>query len=138
MNFDISLEEAKVRWGKWLAYSKDADDYDILVFIDTDDTCGFLPKSDVICVFENRSGVLVAFTERVEKANFSKFGRWRIVRKGLKLRDTVYGYEGFINKKGEFIEYQFYKRWWYDIARDVNNLPNNIFHANTSKSRKDT
>lgn len=134
MNFDISFYEAKEKWGKWLAYSKDADDYDILVFTDTDATCGFLPKSDVICVFENRSGVLVAFTERVSKTDFSGFSRWRIIRKGDKLRNSVYGYEGFINTKGEFIEYQFYKRWWYDIARDVSSLPNGIFHTTSSKS----
>ena len=138
MNFDISFYEAKERWKQWLAYSKDADDYDILVFADTDATCGFLPKSDVICVFENKSGVLVAYTERVSKADFSKLSQWRIIRKGEKLRDSVYGYEGFLNKKGEFIEYQFYKRWWYDIAKDVSNIPCNMFHTAGGTRREDS
>lgn len=129
MNFEITFSEAKEKWKQWLAYSKDADDYDILVFADTDATCGFLPKSDVICVFENKSGTLVAYTERVSKCEFSKFGQWRIIHKGEKLRDSMYGYEGFLNKKGEFIEYQFYKRWWYDLAKDVNSLSRNVSHA---------
>lgn len=138
MNFDITFCEAQEKWAKWLAYSRDTDDYDILVFVDTDDTCGFLPKSDVICVFENKSGVLVAYTERVSKADFYKFGQWRIIRKGEKLKDSVYGYEGFLNKKGEFIEYQFYKRWWYDIAKNVSSISSHVMHDHLSKRGEDT
>lgn len=134
MNFDITFKEACTKWKNWLAYERDTDTYDTCVFIDTDSTCGYLEKSDVICVFEDKTGDLVSFVERVEKKDFSKLQLWRIRRKGKKLtKDCPFGYEGFMWDRGEFIEFQFYKRWWYDIARDIGDLNVDNMHFNIDR-----
>lgn len=137
MDLELTFYEAKDKWKEWLAYERDSDDYDICVFVDTDDTCGFLPKSDVICVFENKTGALVSLTERVCKKDFNIFQRWAILQKGNRIRKHRHDYDVFINKRGEFIEFQLYKCWWYDIARDVGQLNHRMFHSTIVKGRED-
>ena len=138
MDLDVTFQEAKTQWAQWLAYERDSDTYNICVFVDADSTCGFLDKSDVICVFEDKTGDLVSLTERVSKKDFNIFQRWAILRTGKRISKSRNDYEVFINKRGEFIEFQLYKRWWYDIARDVGHLSHNMFHSTILQSGEDS
>lgn len=139
MIFDITMQEALDKWSQWLAYRKDTDTYNTCVFVDTTNDVGLLPKSDVICVFSNKTGDLIAFTERIEKKDYNALQRFLIEHRGKRIcKRCPYDYEGFMNDRGEFIEFQFYKRWWYDIARNVGNLANMHFTEPYSESGKDT
>lgn len=139
MTFDITKDEATEKWGKWLAYTKDAEVYSTCVFADTNNEVGFLPKSDVICVFATKTGDLIAFIERVPKVDFTAFQRYFIKHRGKYLcKHCPYDYEGFVNDRGEFIEFQFYKRWWYDIARNIGNLAYMQFNEPISSRREDS
>ena len=120
MNFEITAEQAKKDYAKWLVLEKEDENYITQIYADTDDSCGYLPNSDVVMVFEVKSGQMCAIVERVNKKDFSIFGRLKLLIHGKTItRHTDIGVEGFVYDRGEYIEYQFYRRWWYDIAKNV-------------------
>lgn len=119
MNFDLKEDNIGTLYSQWLSLRKEDDNYITYVLDDTDDSCGYLPKSDVIFVFERRSGQLCAAIERVNKKDFSILGRIKLYFHGKKVtKSPEIGIEGFVYDRGDYIEYQFYRRWWYDIAKN--------------------
>ena len=117
MKFDLDYYDMRNKFEKYLVYENDTDTYDTLIFIDTPAEVGYLPKSDVICVFDNKTRALLAVVERVRKSDFSIWGRLKLLLHNRRIiRDAPIGYECYVQKRGEFYEYQFYKRWWYDLS----------------------
>ena len=120
MNFNANYYELKNQHHAKLAYEKDTDTYDILIFADTGIELGFFNRSDVICVFEDKTGALVALTERVDKKSLNFFQRiYQHVIKRHMINTAPVGYECFVYDKGAYFEYQYYRRWWYDLNLEV-------------------
>lgn len=132
MDFEMNADQTRTAYGKWLSLEKSNDNYITQVYEDTDSSCGYLPMSDVVFMFERKSGQMCAAIERVNKKDFSIFGRIHLYFHGKRVvKNTEIGIEGFVYDRGDYIEYQFYRRWWYDIAKnggmlsDVSNTPTN-------------
>ena len=83
----------------------------------------FLPTSDIIIVFDNKSEDVVACVERDSLLNYNKFKaaltKMRVKRISKQLPSS---FEVYTNIGGEFFEVQMYRRWWYDIARNVHSV----------------
>ena len=120
MNFDVSYYELKEKNKRKLVYEKNTGEYNILIFTDTDESIGLFDKSDAICVFENRTGALVSVTERVDKKGLNIFQRLqkKLTKKSVMKKAPV-GYECFVYDKGAYFEYQYYRRWWYDLNLEI-------------------
>ena len=119
MIFNITPQEAKEKWKQYFRYEVQRDAYIIQIYEDTDNTCGFLEESDCILMFTTNNNNLCACIERLEKKKYDLLERFRLLLNGKrKLAAVGDGIETFIYKKGDFIEFQMYKRWWYDIANN--------------------
>lgn len=120
MRFDITPDEARETWKQFLQQETRRGKYIIQIYIDTDSTCGFIDESDVIFLFDTSTNQMCACIERIEKRKYGIFERLKIELTGKrKLAAAEHGVETYVYKKGDFIEYQMYKRWWYDIAHDT-------------------
>ena len=123
MQFNIITDVAKEKWSRFFKYELEQGNYIVQMYEDTDDTVGFLNKSDCIMIYDGKTKSLVALVERVFKKDFNIFQRFFLLRRGSKVKESIsHGLEFFIYNRGEFIEYQVYKRWWYDIANDTGKL----------------
>ena len=116
MIFEKDYYTLRDEFSKYLAYENDTDTYDILVFVDTGYDFGYLKRSDAICAFDDMTGSLVAYTERVNKHDLGFIDRLRLpfIKREV-MRNTPIGFECFIQNRGDYLEFQFYRRWWYDL-----------------------
>ena len=123
MKLDYDYYTMRDTYRDKLAYENDTDTYDILIFTDMTVSMCDIEKSDIICVFDDTTGAALAFIERVRKSDLSMFKRLTLFFHNRKvMRETPIGYECYIKKKGEYIEYQFYKRWWYDLSIQLGSI----------------
>lgn len=138
MNFNEDYYELREKYKEYLAYENDTNSYDILIFVDTPQSLGYMEKSDVICVYDNTTRALLAMVERVRKKDLSLWKRLTLPLHTRRiLTNAPIGCECYVQKKGDYIEYQFYRRWWYDLSIQLGSIDISKHFANNSYSGKD-
>ena len=123
MQFDLDYYDAVEQFKEWISFTHDGDDYDCIIMADTPVHVGKFKHSDLILVYDNHSRKCLAIVERVSKKSVNMLTRWHYLNIAKHVvRNPKYGFEGYLYTKGEYIEIQMYKRWWYDMAKDIRHI----------------
>lgn len=123
IDFDLSLEEFREEFKRDIISEHASENYTTLILEDDAIPRMFLANSDEIAVYDNASNSLVAWIERRPLTEFNRFTAWTTkLRTKRLIKKMPPAFEVYLNVGGDFFEVQVYRRWWYDIARNVHSV----------------